>query len=128
MGRMRVLVVDDELPVRQLLAMFLGYLGHASETASDAAEALSKIDGAEYDLILTDFNMPGMKGDELAKEIKSRKPSMPVVLVTGLEPLGLSQNFDQILLKPFSMQALKETLASLPWTTPAKQSPAKDNA
>ena len=125
---MRVLVVDDELPVRQLLKMFLGHLGYAAETACDAAEALSEIEGAEFDLILTDFNMPGMKGDELAKEIKSRKPSMPIVLVTGLEPLGLSQNFDQILLKPFSMQALKETLASLPWTTPAKQSPAKDNS
>ena len=87
--------------------MFLGHLGYAAETACDASEALSKIEGAEFDLILTDFNMPGMKGNELAKEVKSRKPWVPIVLITGLEPPTLSQNFDQVLLEPFSMHALK---------------------
>ena len=72
--------------------------------------------------------MPGMKGDELANEVKSRKPSVPIVLITGLEPPILSQSFDRVLLKPFSMQALKETIASLTWPTPFKQSPAKDNS
>jgi CheY-like chemotaxis protein len=113
MARKRVLVVDDELPFRNLLTNLLGRLGHTAEAASSAAEALSKIEGAEFDLILTDFNMPGMKGDELAHEIKKRKQGMPVVLATSGPPENLSQDIDRVLLKPFSVQELIETIASL---------------
>jgi len=113
MARKRVLVVDDEMPARDLLTNLLGRLGHTAEAASSAVEALSKIERAEFDLILTDFNMPGMKGDELAHEIKKRKQEMPVVLVTASPPENLSQDIDRVLLKPFSVQELIETIASL---------------
>ena len=113
MAGKRVLVVDDERPFTDLLTNLLGRLGHTAEAASSAAEALSKIEGAEFDLVLTDFNMPVMKGDELAREIKKRKHGMPVVLVTASPPQSLSQDIDRVLLKPFSVRELCETIASL---------------
>ena len=109
----RVLVVDDELSVRELLTTLLERLGHTSETACNAVEALVKVENTEFDLILSDLNMPGMKGDELAREIKRRKKGTPVVLITGSQSQNVSPDFDRVLLKPFAMQELRETLASL---------------
>ena len=113
MAGKRILVVDDERTVRDVLTNLLGRLGHTAEAASNAAEALSKIEASEFDLVLTDFNMPVMKGDELAREIKKRKQGMPVVLITASPPQSLSQAIDRVLLKPFSVQELSETIASL---------------
>jgi CheY-like chemotaxis protein len=115
MARKRVLVVDDELPVRELLATLLGHLGHAWETACNAAEALSKLESNEFDLVLTDLNMPGMNGVELAREIKRRREGMLVVLITGGQPQSLAQDIDRVLLKPISVQELRETIASFTW-------------
>jgi CheY-like chemotaxis protein len=112
MAMARVLVVDDELPVRQLLTTFLNHLGHASESACNGPEALLKIEDAHFDLVFTDYNMPGMNGHQLAEEIKRRKPGIPVVLITGGEPQGPSQHIDRMLLKPFSIAKLRETIAS----------------
>jgi CheY-like chemotaxis protein len=112
MARKLVLVVDDELPIRELLANLLGHLGHVWETACDAAEALSKVEKAEFDLVLTDLNMPGMNGYELAREIKRRKQRMPVVLITGNPPPNVPPHIDRVLLKPFTVEELRATIAS----------------
>ena len=61
MPRKAVLVVDDQLEVRELLRDLLGYLGHACQTARNAAEALRKLDETAFDVVLTDLVMPGMK-------------------------------------------------------------------
>jgi CheY-like chemotaxis protein len=112
MAGLRVLVIDDELTVRQLLTALLGRLGHTSETVSNAAEALSKVEHTEFDLVLTDFDMPGTKGDELAREIKRRRQGIPVVLVTGCELQVPPQGIDRVLFKPFSLQELEATISS----------------
>ena len=113
MARKLVLVVDDELPVLELLTKLINQLGHAAETARDAVEALRKVETTKFDLVLTDLHMPGMKGDELAHEIKKRTPGKPGVLITGSEPPSLSQNIGRVLLKPFSMRKLNEVIDSL---------------
>ena len=112
MARKRVLVVDDELPVRELLGTMLAHLGHSWEAACDATEALSKIESTEFDLILTDLNMPGMNGVELAHEIKKRNQETPVILITGSHFQSLSPDIDRVLLKPFSAQQFREVIAS----------------
>jgi len=112
MTKKRVLVVDDEPPVRKLLGDLLGTFGYAWETARDAAEALNKLENGEFDLVLTDLNMPGMNGVELAREVKRRKERMRVVLITGSNPQNITQDIDRVLLKPVSVEDLKETIAS----------------
>jgi CheY-like chemotaxis protein len=108
-----VLVVDDEPPVRELLACLLNRLGHISQTASNGPEALCKLETRDFDLLFVDFHMPGMTGDQLALEIKKRKPEVPVVMITGDPPQHLSNAIDRVLLKPVSLAEIRETISLL---------------
>ena len=108
-----VLVVDDESNVRDLLQVLLRRLGHTSQAAAGGNEALGHIDKSSFDLFLVDFNMPVMKGDELAREIKKRKPGAVVILITGTQPSTAFPEFDRLLLKPFSLSQLSDTIASV---------------
>ena len=108
-----VLVVDDEPAVRNLVQALLIHIGHLVETAENGFEALCKIEQQEFDLVFTDLFMPGMKGDELAREIKKRKPTLPIVLITGHQPERVSPEFAQVLGKPFSRDDLREAIVAL---------------
>lgn len=110
MTKKRVLVVDDEPSVRELLGYLLDTFGYAWETACDADQALGMLEHTPFDLVLTDFKMPGMNGVELAHEIKKRKKGMRVVLITGEQPQNLTKDIDWVLLKPIVVQELRETI------------------
>lgn len=109
----RVLVVDDEPAVRDLVTALLRNSGYVVETAPGGTEALEKVEAGAFDVVFTDLVMPGMKGDQLAREIKTRRPTLPVVLLTGHKPAGLSTDFACILQKPFTRDELRRTIASL---------------
>ena len=79
----RILVVDDEPFVCDAVKMMLSFDGHVVETASNGKEALALFDKGKFDLVITDFAMPSMKGDELAVAIKARSPKQPVVMITA---------------------------------------------
>jgi CheY-like chemotaxis protein len=113
MAGKHVLVVDDESRVRDLLQSLLRRLGHTSQAVAGGGEALGHIEKGSFDLFLVDFNMPEMKGDELAREIKKRKPGAPVILITGTEPARAFPEFDRLLLKPFSLSQLSDTISSV---------------
>lgn len=108
-----VLVVDDEPAVRDLVQALVRHIGHFAVTAESGDDALAKIEGTEFDLVFTDFLMPGMKGDQLAREIKKRRPSLPVVLLTGHKPDTISPDINLVLGKPFSRDDLRRTIAQL---------------
>ena len=74
----RILVVDDEAMVCESVRLLLAYDGHQVETACSGPDALAKLETAIFDLVFTDYSMPGMKGDELAAKIKQRDPNKPV--------------------------------------------------
>jgi PAS domain S-box-containing protein len=81
---LRVLVIDDEVFVRDTLADMLLMLGHRVTAVDGGREALAALAAAEFDLVFTDLSMPGMDGWEVAREIRRRFGSeMNVVLVTG---------------------------------------------
>ena len=71
--KLRILVVDDEPFVCDAVKMMLTFDGHFVETASNGKDALGMFQVGKYDLIITDFAMPSMKGDALAMEIKARR-------------------------------------------------------
>jgi DNA-binding NtrC family response regulator len=81
---MKILVVDDEVPVRDILQKGLSQMGGFSvEVAENGREAIQKIENDLFDLVLTDVKMPEMDGLELLKAIKETWPEMMVILMTG---------------------------------------------
>ena len=79
----RVLVVDDDAGVRYTLRGALEDAGGAVDEAADGATALVRLEPFRPDLLVTDLRMPGMDGLALLREVKARRPEMPVVLVTA---------------------------------------------
>ena len=85
---MRILVVDDEVIVLELLAEVLASDGHAVETAESAAAALAVLARAPMDLVISDVRMPGMDGLALYREVERRLPALAqrFVWMTGGSP------------------------------------------
>jgi CheY-like chemotaxis protein len=81
--RSRILVIDDEQAIAQLLEDALTAEGHVVTVAGSGTEGVELAELSRYDLVLTDLGMPDMSGWEVARRIRSRFPETPVVLVTG---------------------------------------------
>ena len=81
--RARILVVDDEASIRDLLAKTLGLAEYQVDTAADAGAALERVRTAEYDLLIADLKMPGMDGLTLIRQVKRIRTEMPVIIITG---------------------------------------------
>lgn len=80
----KVLVVDDDEPIRRMCERILSNLGIAVKTTENAQEALTLLEHASFDCVLTDISMPGLKdGEALTKDIKDRFPATDVIVMTG---------------------------------------------
>lgn len=119
MAAKQILVVDDEALVLDAVRLTLTHYSHEVDTASSGAEALQKLQDASFDLVITDFKMPGMTGEQLAAQIKARNPNIPVILLTGHLPNDHPTGVDCVLLKPFSTEELRTAVASLTGDTSA---------
>ena len=75
--------MDDEPFVCEAVKLMLAFDGHRVETARSGKDALAILAKSNFDLVITDFSMPEMKGDELAATIKARFPGQPVVMITA---------------------------------------------
>src|SRR6516164_7499315 len=105
----RILLVEDQDLVRAALRMMLELDGHQVTEASNGAEALNSFTLSEFDLIITDFEMPVMRGNELAICIKRMAPSLPILMITASERArGEVENpVDAFLNKPLTMPDLR---------------------
>ena len=111
----RILVVDDEKIVREILLKMIEHLGHKVISAADGKEGLYSFVNDTIDLEVTDYDMPFMNGWSLAQNVKQRSPGTPVVLVTGSDNYINGQEvkdniYDCVLLRPFGFQEIKETI------------------
>jgi len=108
----RVLVVDDEVRLARLIAQTLGRAGYECEVCGDGASALEAADARRPDVVVTDCRMPGMDGLQLLRELRSRHPDLPVILVTAFAdvPSAVSAMregaFDYVA-KPFDNEELR---------------------
>lgn len=114
--RLRILAVDDEDMVRDTLRRIVEHDGHLVEEAGNANDALYMLQGARFDLVITDYEMEGMKGDRLAAAIKGLVPTQPVIMLTAyVEAVGnnpkVMKNLDGLVPKPFQIEALREAVA-----------------
>jgi excisionase family DNA binding protein len=82
-GRARVLVVDDEASIRDLLSKTLALAEYDVDTAADASSALGRVRASEYDLLIADLKMPGMDGLTLIRQVKRIRAELPVIIITG---------------------------------------------
>jgi len=82
-GRARVLVVDDEASIRDLLSKTLALAEYDVDTAADASTALGRVRASEYDLLIADLRMPGMDGLTLIRQVKRIRAELPVIIITG---------------------------------------------
>ena len=83
MGSYRVLIVDDEEQVRNLIVSLFSNYGHSCETAKDGIEALEKIKKNSFDSAVIDIVMPLMNGITLTKELVKLYPDLPIMIMTG---------------------------------------------
>jgi signal transduction histidine kinase len=111
----RILVVEDEPLVRELIVVYLSEDKHSVVSACDGRDGLEKFQAGNFDLVLTDRAMPGLNGDQLAQKIKKLKPRQPVVLLTGFGELmpgeKLPDGIDAVVAKPFTMETLREAVS-----------------
>lgn len=117
---LRILCIDDEPLVLQVMEELLGNLGHQPQTAAGGMQGLTLFrDAAErrqaFDVVITDLGMPGMDGRTLATQLKSESPHTPVILLTGWGMFlngeeRLPASVDQVLPKPPSIRDVQQGL------------------
>jgi len=112
----RILVVDDEEPIREVVCSMLGAAGYPCTPAASGNEALALLaSGEEFELMLSDLMMAEMQGDILLERAKERFPNMPVIMVTAVSDLSVALSairngaYDY-LLKPFERDQLLNTV------------------
>jgi CheY-like chemotaxis protein len=113
---LRILIVEDEPLVREVLGVYLTEDHHHITTAINGREGLEKFQAGDFDLVLTDRAMPEMNGDQLAAEIKKLKPRQPLILLTGFGDLmtGAGEQpdgVDLVVSKPFTLNTLRGAIA-----------------
>ena len=115
----RILIAEDEEPVRLLLARALAEDGYEVLTAADGAEALDVLqrEGGRFDLLLTDIKMPVMDGLALALATARDFPTLPILLMTGYadqreRAFGLEALIRDIIAKPFAVADIKFAVAA----------------
>jgi CheY-like chemotaxis protein len=112
---LRVLVVDDENLMLQLMNRMLQTLGFEAVLADGGLEAIECLKRSRYDLVITDLQMPGLNGHALAEWIKHRFHDIPVIMMTGNPPSAVTEymqtgSADHWIFKPFSLSELETTL------------------
>lgn len=112
----RVLIVDDESAVRDMLSEVMAELGCRVTTARNSAEALAEFVPGAYDLVVLDQSLPGMQGDELAARLRENDPAVAIVLATGWgREQALSgvnpKHVDLTATKPLALSKIMELLA-----------------
>ena len=113
----RILVVDDEAPVREVLTDYFATVGYAVEAATSGLEALSAVSGGRADLVLLDVRMPGLDGVQVLRRIRELTDSVPVIMVTANEDVNLAREtlmlgaFDYVA-KPFDFDYLDRAVAA----------------
>lgn len=111
----RILLADDEAGVRAALKMVLRVDQHSVTEARDGREALDLFAPGRFDLVITDYSMPRMQGDEVAINIRRLAPGQPIIMITAHadQLRGTNNPVDAILSKPFTFEDLRQTISRL---------------
>ncbi len=108
----QILLVDDQREVRETVKLLLSLDGHKVVEATNGQQALELFQKGTFDLVITDYAMPGMLGDALAKRVKQLRLNQRVLMVTGsIEASSLEAGcVDGLLNKPFNLEDLRQAV------------------
>jgi two-component system, cell cycle sensor histidine kinase and response regulator CckA len=113
----RVVIVDDDEAIVQFVGDALSMLGHVVEPFTNAIDALDRLvnaDASPVDLVITDYRMPGILGDQLAACLREVLPALPIIVLTGFSDANASilPSFQRttILAKPFAIAQLRRSV------------------
>lgn len=109
--KIKILIVEDETPIRVGLADVFVYHGYAVDTAADGKEGLAKALTGTFDLVLLDIMLPGIDGFTICNRVREQDPEQPVIMLTAKTAdedivRGLSLGADDYVAKPFSVTQL----------------------
>jgi two-component system response regulator HydG len=112
---LRILVVDDQQDIREVMALELAGAGYHAEAHESAASALAALEKGQWDVVLTDLRMPNMDGIQFLKEIRARDSEIAVILITAHGTVNtavdaMREGASDFLLKPFDFSQLKVRL------------------
>ncbi len=114
---LKILLVDDEVPLLDVVGDMIDYMEHTCRKADGGRVALEILEKEKFDLVVTDLGMPEVGGWEVAQFCRNKYPSMPVILISGwggqLDGEEALQRVDAVLSKPFSMEEFEETINSV---------------
>ncbi len=111
----RILVVDDDPDIRQVLSDRMSSFGYAVETANDGREALEALKKSGFDGMLLDMRMPEIDGNEVLRRTRESHPALPIVVVTATSvkesaSQAVAKGACAYLIKPFDAAQLKQTV------------------
>jgi DNA-binding response OmpR family regulator len=116
---LRILVVDDDAPLRDMLARSFTREGHTVTVAANGQEALEATAAAPFDIVLLDVALgPGLAGHDVARELRSRRNVVPIIMLTALDSeadivLGLEAGADDYVTKPFGLGELRSRIRAV---------------
>jgi len=128
MEEIKVLLVEDEKKIADTLSKGLKELNYHVETAYDGKIGLRLFEAGDFDLVITDINLPGINGYDLCKTIRSRNQHVPIIMLTALNTTddkihGFDAGADDYLVKPFEFKELLVRIRALLKRTMNQQLP-----
>ena len=112
-----ILIIEDDLDVLSAFVKHFKYLGYDVMIATDGMEGLKKIDDGGYDLVITDIVMPFVSGVGVVTTIKTKRPDIPVIAITGFgkepEAAAMEKKADFVFAKPVKMSVLRDRVSEL---------------
>lgn len=114
----KILVVDDDRDLSVMIKTWLGSESHTVEVVHDGNEGMDRLRVSDYDVIVLDWNLPGMSGVEILKNFRNEQGKTPVILLTGNRAIeeketGLDTGADDYLTKPFNIKELSARIRAL---------------
>ena len=115
----KILLVDDDPDIRDVVTMLLETKGYETVTASNGLDALKMIErsNGQFDILITDIVMPSITGVAIISVLKNRYPQIPVIAITGYgqhpEALAGEANADLVIKKPIELSKLEESVIIL---------------
>ncbi len=117
----KILIIDDEKPVRDALEAIAAAAGHQTRAAGDGRQGLVQFAAFQPDLVITDMLMPEKEGIETIADLRKLRPTLPIIAISGggrvgnLSFLKIAQRFgaNRTIAKPFSAQAILTALTEL---------------
>ena len=112
----RVLIIEDEQAILNLLRRIITHIGHEALTSSNGSEALAMLASFDPHLIISDLRMPGKpSGIDLIRELRNRLPRLPIIVISGYASNNMlaawpELGIDEFLPKPFDMDAIRDAV------------------